>query len=103
MTISVGGNGRMAGMFQPPKAPITLTEAAASRVRELVTRSGDAGVVGLRVGVNHTGRSEERLVGQACLSMCRYRWLSYHSKKNNSHDLHITVNAQSQTNEASEQ
>src|SRR3546814_20806736 len=57
MTISVGGNGRMAGMFQPMKAPITLTEAAASRVRELVTRSGDDGVVGLRVGVKNTGCS----------------------------------------------
>src|SRR3546814_5159047 len=57
MTISVGGNGRMAGMFQPMKAPITLTEAAASRVRELVTRPGDDGVVGLRVGVKN--RSEE--------------------------------------------
>lgn len=47
----------MAGMFQPMKAPITLTEAAASRVRDLVTRSGDDGVIGLRVGVKNTGCS----------------------------------------------
>ncbi len=45
------------GMFQPTKAPITLTDAAAARVRELVAKSGDEGVLGLRVGVKNTGCS----------------------------------------------
>ena len=44
-------------MFQPTKAPITLTEAAAARVRDLVANSGDEGVLGLRVGVKNTGCS----------------------------------------------
>src|SRR3546814_19754629 len=26
----------------------------------------------------HTGRSEERRVGKACVSTCRYRWSPYH-------------------------
>lgn len=44
-------------MFQPGKAPITLTEAAAARVRRLVENAGDEGVIGLRVGVKNTGCS----------------------------------------------
>ncbi|MDF1793711.1 MAG: iron-sulfur cluster assembly accessory protein [Thalassobaculaceae bacterium] len=44
-------------MFQPGKAPITLTEAAAERVRRLVDNAGDEGVIGLRVGVKNTGCS----------------------------------------------
>lgn len=47
----------MAGMFQSMKAPITLTDAAAARVRDLVSRAGDDGVIGLRVGVKNTGCS----------------------------------------------
>src|SRR3546814_20357775 len=27
------------------------------------------------------GRSEERRVGEECVSKCRYRWCAYHSKK----------------------
>src|SRR3546814_16683025 len=30
---------------------------------------------------NVTGRSEERRVGQECVSTCRSRWSPYHSKK----------------------
>lgn len=44
-------------MFQPGKAPITLTDAAADRVKELMARSGEEGVIGLRVGVKNTGCS----------------------------------------------
>ena len=44
-------------MFQPGKAPITLTEAAAERVRRLVDNAGDEGVIGLRVGIKNTGCS----------------------------------------------
>lgn len=44
-------------MFQPLKAPITLTEAAAARVRALVDKAGDDAVIGLRVGVKHSGCS----------------------------------------------
>jgi iron-sulfur cluster assembly protein len=44
-------------MFQPGKAPITLTDAAAARVRALVDRAGDDAVIGLRVGVKHSGCS----------------------------------------------
>ncbi len=44
-------------MFQPGKAPITLTEAAAARVRNLIENAGDDGVIGLRVGVKNTGCS----------------------------------------------
>src|SRR3546814_18742711 len=29
-------------------------------------------------------RSEERRVGKECVSTCRYRWSTYHQKKNNS-------------------
>src|SRR3546814_11384853 len=29
------------------------------------------------------GRSEERRVGKECVSTCRSRWSTYHSKKNN--------------------
>lgn len=44
-------------MFQPTKAPITLTESAAARVRDLVAKSGEEGVLGLRVGIKNTGCS----------------------------------------------
>jgi len=44
-------------MFQPGKAPITLTEAAAARVRKLMESAGDDGVIGLRVGIKHSGCS----------------------------------------------
>jgi len=44
-------------MFQPMKAPITLTDAAAERVRQLIERSPEDGVLGLRVGVKNTGCS----------------------------------------------
>ena len=44
-------------MFQPGKAPITLTDAAAARVHALMEKAGDDGVIGLRVGVKHTGCS----------------------------------------------
>src|SRR3546814_17719177 len=30
---------------------------------------------------NETGRSEERRVGKECVSTCRSRWSTYHSKK----------------------
>lgn len=43
--------------FEPGKAPITLTDAAAARVRSLVAKSGDEKVLGLRVGVKSRGCS----------------------------------------------
>ncbi len=43
--------------FEPGKAPITLTDAAAARVRTLVEKSGDEKVLGLRVGVKSRGCS----------------------------------------------
>src|SRR3546814_12639112 len=33
-------------------------------------------------GAIKSGRSEERRVGQECVSTCRSRWSTYHSKKN---------------------
>src|SRR3546814_16226956 len=33
----------------------------------------------------HAVRSEERRVGKACVSPCRYRWSPYHSKKKTQH------------------
>jgi iron-sulfur cluster assembly protein len=42
-------------MFQPGKAPISLTEAAAARVRRLMDKAGDDAVLGLRVGVKSKG------------------------------------------------
>lgn len=43
-------------MFDPSKPIITLTDAAADRAKSLMTRA-DEGVIGLRVGVKHTGCS----------------------------------------------
>lgn len=43
--------------FEPGKPPITLTDAAAARVRSLVAKSGDEKVLGLRVGVKSRGCS----------------------------------------------
>ena len=43
--------------FEPGKAPITLTDAAAARVRTLIEKSGDEKVLGLRVGVKSRGCS----------------------------------------------
>jgi iron-sulfur cluster assembly protein len=43
--------------FEPGKAPITLTEAAAARAKLLMEKSGDEKVLGLRVGVKTTGCS----------------------------------------------
>lgn len=43
--------------FEPGKAPITLTDAAAARVRTLMEKSGDEKVIGLRVGVKSRGCS----------------------------------------------
>lgn len=44
-------------MFQATKAPISLTDAAADRVKALMSRADDDAVIGLRVGVKHTGCS----------------------------------------------
>ena len=43
--------------FEPGKAPITLTDAAAARVLALMDKSGDEKVLGLRVGVKSKGCS----------------------------------------------
>lgn len=43
--------------FQPGKAPIELTDAAAARARALMDRAGDDKVIGLRVGVKSKGCS----------------------------------------------
>ncbi|MBM85822.1 MAG: Fe-S cluster assembly scaffold SufA [Rhodospirillaceae bacterium] len=43
--------------FEPGKAPITLTDAAAERVLALMDKSGDEKVLGLRVGVKSKGCS----------------------------------------------
>src|SRR3546814_16901054 len=32
-------------------------------------------------GRSHPGRSEERRVGEECVSTCRYRWSTNHKKK----------------------
>src|SRR3546814_18257654 len=34
-------------------------------------------------------RSEERRVGNECVSKCRYRWSRYHSKKNTTNNTYI--------------
>ena len=44
-------------MFQPGKAPITLTDAAAERVKSLMAAKPEDGVLGLRVGVKAKGCS----------------------------------------------
>jgi len=44
-------------MFQPGKAPITLTDAAAKRVKDLMAANPEDGVLGLRVGVKAKGCS----------------------------------------------
>src|SRR3546814_16258472 len=36
-------------------------------------------------------RSEERRVGKECVSTCRSRWSSYHSKKNNRNEKHTHI------------
>ena len=43
--------------FEPGKAPITLTDAAAARALALMDKSGDEKVLGLRVGVKSKGCS----------------------------------------------
>lgn len=43
-------------MFDPSKQVLTLTDAAADRVRHLVEKGGE-GVIGLRVGVSSKGCS----------------------------------------------
>jgi|TARA_B100000497_G_C7679093_1_gene410692 iron-sulfur cluster assembly protein len=43
--------------FEPGKAPITLTEAAVTRAKLLMEKSGDDKILGLRVGVKTTGCS----------------------------------------------
>jgi iron-sulfur cluster assembly protein len=44
-------------MFQPGKAPITLTDAAAERVKNLMEKAPEDGILGLRVGINSKGCS----------------------------------------------
>jgi iron-sulfur cluster assembly protein len=44
-------------MFMPDKAPISLTDRAAERVRRLMDKAGDEQVLGLRVGVKSKGCS----------------------------------------------
>src|SRR3546814_14690748 len=46
-----------------------------------VRRAALMGSVGVVVG-GWKGRSEERRVGQECVSTCRSRWSPYHYKKN---------------------
>ena len=43
--------------FESGKAPITLTEAAVTRAKLLMEKSGDDKILGLRVGVKTTGCS----------------------------------------------
>ncbi|MCY4589069.1 MAG: iron-sulfur cluster assembly accessory protein [Alphaproteobacteria bacterium] len=43
--------------FEPGKAPVTLTDAAAARVRTLIEKSENEKVLGLRVGVKSRGCS----------------------------------------------
>src|SRR3546814_15129296 len=48
----------------------------------IVTRAGSA--------IDGT-RSEERRVGQECVSTCRYRWAPYPYKKNNTQKRHTLI------------
>src|SRR3546814_19218282 len=52
----------------------------------LVARGGVEGVAGPHPDPGQAGafrRSEERRVGQECVSTCRYRWAQDHSNTNN--------------------
>jgi iron-sulfur cluster assembly protein len=44
-------------MFDPNKQIITLTDAAADRVKSLMARADSEDVLGLRVGIKHSGCS----------------------------------------------
>src|SRR3546814_14531972 len=44
-----------------------------------------------------TQRSEESRVGKECVSRCRSRWSSYHSKKKKSSNIHIVMNQSTTT------
>src|SRR3546814_11464240 len=47
-------------------------------------------------------RSEERRVGQECVSTCRYRWSPYHSKKNNESNEQVKTNISNKTKASNE-
>src|SRR3546814_12417991 len=56
----------------------------------------EAVVVGLqacaKLGDAVITRSEERRVGNECVSMCRFRWLPFHYKQNNAQHTMIITN-----------
>src|SRR3546814_13348278 len=58
-------------------------KAAGLRTHMLVSLGAAIFVlVPLQSGMQVADRSEERRVGQECVSTCRSRWSPYHSKKN---------------------
>src|SRR3546814_18096287 len=62
-----------------------------NRVDQVVLAGGCASIPGVaemveeQLGVQTVVRSEERSVGNECVSTCRSRWSPYHSQHNNSH------------------
>src|SRR3546814_13888463 len=66
------------------------TASVSSTMPHGMSRSPAAG--GPRAGCGHKphdaqdeSRSEERRVGNECVSTCRYRWSPYHTQKNKTH------------------
>src|SRR3546814_19054885 len=58
-----------------------------------LVRQRPHGVGGERLVQMGEGRSEERRVGQECVSTCRYRWSpSHYKKKKQKRDIHHSTN-----------
>src|SRR3546814_19680850 len=59
--------------------------------REGASAVGALGVAGGAVHGQERERSEERRVGEECVSTCRSRWSPYQYKKNMSSQVHIII------------
>src|SRR3546814_12591882 len=103
LRLSQSGFGRKVGERRPGRREAAevgavgggevLSRRLAGEVEATVERRGQRCArrrgPGPRVGV---GRSEERRVGQECVSTCRSRWSPYHKKKNRKHIVtHATI------------
>src|SRR3546814_16485577 len=72
-----GRNGTVDGLAAEAEAAKRVRHEASHHVAAAETHRTE-------VGEFHDHRSEERRVGEECVSTCRSRWSPYHEKKKNS-------------------